>query len=112
MDILTAHAADLLAAVDSQAIDTSRYEEMSLADLPRGASATVAGVSPSALAEDGDLVRRLIEIGFVAGEPVRVVAHGVPGREPVAVRLGTSTFALRRFEAQYVRVYREGAPRS
>jgi ferrous iron transport protein A len=110
MDILTARAADLLAAVDSPEIDTSR--QISLADLPRGASATVVGVLPSSMAEDRDLVRRLIEIGFVAGEPVRVVAHGVPGREPVAVRLGTSTFALRRFEAEYVRVYREGAARS
>ena len=41
-----------------------------------------------------------------------MIAHGVPGREPVAVRLGSTTFALRRFEAEYVRVYREGAARS
>ena len=66
MDILTARAAGLLAAVDSPAIDNSR--QTSLADLPRGILATVAGVLPSAMAEDADLVRRLIEIGFVPGE--------------------------------------------
>jgi ferrous iron transport protein A len=83
----------------------------SLADLPRGACAIVQSVGAAMLAEDTDLVRRLIEIGFVPGEKVRVIAHGVPGREPVAVRLGGTTFALRRFEAEYIRVVREGATR-
>jgi ferrous iron transport protein A len=54
---------------------------------------------------DVDLVRRLVEIGFVPGEPVHVVAVGHPGREPLAVRVGRSTFALRRGEAQRVRVH-------
>jgi Fe2+ transport system protein FeoA len=36
----------------------------------------------------------------------------MPGHEPVAVRLGSTTFALRRFEAEYVRVVTEGAPRT
>jgi ferrous iron transport protein A len=77
---------------------------ISLADLPRGTDATVAEVLAPALPEDGPLVLRLIEIGFVPGEPVRIVAQGFPGREPIAVRLGGTTFALRRFEADYIRV--------
>jgi ferrous iron transport protein A len=108
MDILTARGAGLLAAATFEA---SSAAEASLADLPRGVKGVVTRVGPSLLEEDADLVRRLIEIGFVPGEEVRVIAHGVPGREPVAVRLGTTTFALRRFEAEYVHVQREGATR-
>ncbi len=54
--------------------------------------------------EGGDIGLRLVELGFVEGEPLRVVAHGFPGREPIAVRIGSTTFALRRFEADHVLV--------
>lgn len=54
--------------------------------------------------EGGDIGLRLAELGFVAGEPLRVVAQGYPGREPIAVRIGNTTFALRRFEADHVLV--------
>ena len=47
--------------------------------------------------EGGDIGLRLLELGFVEGESLRVVAHGYPGREPLAVRIGSTTFALRRF---------------
>jgi ferrous iron transport protein A len=49
-----------------------------------------------------ELLRRLAEIGFIPGERVRVMTRGWPGGTPVAVRVGTSTFALRRIEAQSV----------
>lgn len=55
-------------------------------------------------AEGGDIGLRLLELGFVEGETLRVVAHGFPGREPLAVRIGNTTFALRRFEADHVLV--------
>ena len=77
---------------------------ISLCDLARGACATVADVMRPPAGEDHDVVLRLIEIGFVPGERVRVIAHGFPGREPIAVRVGDATFALRRFEADYIRV--------
>ncbi len=55
---------------------------------------------------------RLFEIGFIDGERVRVVARGYPGGEPLAVRVGDTMFALRRFEAERVLVTPvcEGAP--
>jgi ferrous iron transport protein A len=56
--------------------------------------------------EGGDIGLRLLELGFVEGESLRVVAHGYPGREPLAVRIGSTTFALRRFEAEHVLVVR------
>jgi len=76
---------------------------MKLADLATGARARVVSVS----AADGaapDMGRRLAELGFLPGEAVRIVARGLVAREPIAVRIGTGTFALRLFEAACIRV--------
>ncbi len=54
--------------------------------------------------EGGEIGLRLLELGFVEGELLRVIAHGYPGHEPIAVRIGNTTFALRRFEADHVLV--------
>ncbi|WP_256734953.1 FeoA family protein [Variovorax sp. dw_954] len=77
---------------------------MSLDQLPMNQWATVVDLTLPDAAEDRELVLRLTEIGFVPGEAVRIVAAGVPGREPIAVRLGHTTFALRRHEASFIRV--------
>ena len=76
-----------------------------LSQLRTGADATVAEVLAPAHAQDRELALRLIEIGFLPGERLRVIARGQPGDEPIAVRLGATTFALRRFEAALVRVH-------
>lgn len=58
-----------------------------------------------------DLVsRRLRELGFVAGEEVRIVARGPFGAEPLLVQVGYTRFALRRSEAARVRVALPGGP--
>ncbi len=73
--------------------------------LPLGVHAHVVGLrSTQDTPEAKELALRLREIGFMAGEPVKVIAHGHPGREPIAVRIGGTTFALRRFEAEQVLV--------
>ena len=61
--------------------------------------------SPTAAPE---WARWLDEIGFIAGEQVMLMARGALGGDPLVVRVGTSTFALRRAEAACVRV--EAAP--
>ena len=48
--------------------------------------------------------RWLEELGFIPGEPVAVLARGVPGGDPLVVRVGESTFALRRAEARCIEV--------
>jgi len=48
--------------------------------------------------------RWLEEIGFIVGESVMLMARGLPGGDPLVVRIGQSTFALRRAEAACVRV--------
>jgi ferrous iron transport protein A len=75
-----------------------------LDELPSHQWATVLDVVRSADAEGQELALRLTEIGFVPGEAVRIVASGLPGREPLAVRLGHTTFALRRHEAALIHV--------
>lgn len=80
------------------------HAPMTLMDLAIGTPARVRGLRPGDGTEKRELVQRLLEIGFVEGEPVRIVACGHPGREPVAVRIGGTTFALRRFEAERVLV--------
>jgi ferrous iron transport protein A len=49
-----------------------------------------------------DLERRLLEIGFVEGAPIRVLHEGPIRGDPIAVRIGEATVALRRAEADYV----------
>ncbi len=58
-------------------------------------------------AQDDDarsVTLRLLEIGFLPGESVRVIANGFPGHDPLAVRVGHTTFALRSHEAALVQV--------
>jgi ferrous iron transport protein A len=49
--------------------------------------------------------RWLEEIGFIVGEQVMLMARGMPGGDPMVVRVGHSTFALRRAEAACVHVF-------
>ena len=70
--------------------------------LPLGAPHVVTEVSAPAHAPEWS--RWLEEIGFIPGERVALLARGVPGGDPLVVRVGLSTFALRRAEAACVRV--------
>ena len=78
--------------------------EISLCELERNVPARISRIATPDTADEQHIVLRLIEIGFLPGESVRVVAHGHPGREPIAVRLGHATFALRRHEAGFIHV--------
>jgi len=75
-----------------------------LDQLPCQAPAEVLGMNISEDAADRGVALRLLEIGFLPGERVKVIAHGFPGHDPLAVRIGHSTFALRRHEAALVQV--------
>jgi ferrous iron transport protein A len=76
--------------------------------LAAGTGGTVVHLAAAQLGDAGGAVaRRLMELGFVPGEPVRVLKRGMPGGEPLAVRVGDSTFALRRFEAALISIQPE-----
>jgi ferrous iron transport protein A len=76
---------------------------VSLAALAPGTIARVVGVG-SGTAALSALERRLLEFGFVHGEQVEILTEARPGRDPFVVRVGHTTLALRRREAQSVRV--------
>ncbi|UHQ18518.1 ferrous iron transport protein A [Lysobacter sp. KIS68-7] len=77
---------------------------MRLTDLPRRIAAAVERVDDH-IPNDA-IARRLRELGFVAGEPVEVLAAGPIGAEPLLVQVGFTRFALRRAEADRVVVRR------
>ena len=75
---------------------------MRLSELDKGQAATVIRVDDVA---PGDAIAgRLRDLGFVNGEPIRVVAQGPIGADPVVVQIGFTRFALRRAEAARVAV--------
>lgn len=71
--------------------------------LPVRATATIRQVQ-SAGHDGGALKRRLMELGFVPGERVQVLRRVFFGRGPLAVRVGTSTFAMRKLESSLIEV--------
>lgn len=78
--------------------------DIGLDQLPHRQFATVVRLMPAGDAEDREVLLRLLEIGFLPGEPVRMMARGFPGNDPLAVRVGHTTFALRSHEAALIRV--------
>ena len=83
---------------------TAATGECSLADLPLRTDAWVHMLHMVVVGHEHGVLLRLLEIGFLPGEPVRVVARAAAGGDPLAVRVGCTTFALRRCEAALVRV--------
>ena len=80
-----------------------------LSDLPDGVHATVTQVCANGAGMAPQHLRRLSELGFLPGESVQVLHRGPGGREPLAVRVGDTLFALRLQEARCIRVA-PGAP--
>lgn len=84
------------------------HQGLHLALMRKGDCATVTGLASTVGAEALATKTRLWELGFATGEKVRVVAESFPGGDPMAVRLGNTTFALRRHEAAMIHVVRSG----
>ena len=95
------------------ALDSARSENdagsapaRTLEQLGKGEHATVLGINPSAAFGSLDtlVTRRLWELGFLPGAQISVVGFGLLSRDPIAVKIGGTKFALRRAEAQKVQV--------
>ena len=72
---------------------------VSLSSLRKGARGTVADVRDDAQSLGDEarstVSRRLLELGFIPGEAFEVIGEVWPGGDPMAVRLGSTLFALR-----------------
>lgn len=90
-------------------MSNSPLQPIALAQLRTGQVATVLGLLDSTGLDAGrdasqSLLARLRDLGFVPGARCEVMARMWLGGDPMAVRIGGSTFALRRAEAAAVRV--------
>lgn len=84
---------------------TDAHSAQAISTLDRVPLATAFVIHEVAYPEDRrSWNQRLEELGFLPGERVLVLTRGRPGGDPLAVRVGHSTFALRRVEAACVRV--------
>lgn len=90
--------------MSSSRLPSARLPSARLSDLANGAQATVLGVSAQSPQVDAHTLRRLAELGFLPGEPVQVLRRGPGGREPLAVQVGETLFALRLVEAQCIEI--------
>ena len=82
----------------------SPFATRSLDLLPDGGRGIVARVVSASTDIDAVALRRLGELGFLPGEPVQLMRRGPGGREPLAVVIGETMFALRLLEAQCIEV--------
>ncbi len=78
--------------------------------LDRHQAATILGLHPPlGHAPNSNVTSRLAELGFLPGESVSVLRRGPGGREPLAVQVGDTVFALRALEAACIEVHCGGA---
>jgi ferrous iron transport protein A len=80
---------------------------VALTQLANGQRGVIARVQAVGDLVDAATVQRLNELGFLPGEPVRLLQRGPGGREPIAVLVGDTLFALRWVEARCIDVHAE-----
>lgn len=88
-------------------INPAMSEVITLDAAPLGEEFEVVGINFKSAPKDWGVW--LEEIGFTEGEPCVVLQRAALGGDPIAVRVGVSTFALRLAEASCVQVKRRGA---
>lgn len=73
--------------------------------MPARSRATIHSlVEPAGHVGGPGVAQRLTELGFSPGEAVTVLRRGPGGREPIAVQIGDTLFALRSLEAACIQV--------
>ena len=103
-DTLTA-SRDVLPENDA-CVQASSAPTRTLEQLGKGEHAIVVGVNTSLAfgSLDALVTRRLWELGFLPGAQISIVGFGLLKRDPIAVKIGSTKFALRRAEAQKILV--------
>jgi ferrous iron transport protein A len=96
--LIHTHCMDVAAAPADIALDPGY---VSLSALAPGSSGLVVAVGTPNSSMSA-LERRLLELGFISGEQFEIVAEAWPGHDPFVVRIGATTLALRRREAESI----------
>lgn len=73
-----------------------------LGNLPTGKAALIDAFSDEP--SNQDVIERLREIGFSEGLEVEFLHRSLTSKGPIAIRVGSATVALRRTEANLVKV--------
>ena len=89
---------DAIAAPGGVVLEPGHVSLSALSPGATGVIVTVGAQSESLTPLD----RRLLEFGFCSGEQVEILAETRPGRDPFVVRVGNTTLALRRREAEHI----------
>ncbi len=69
-----------------------------LGKFPKGKKGKIVALAPNGL------LTRFLELGFLEGESVEVVHEAPFGKDPLAVRVRGTLFAMRRCEADNIEV--------
>ncbi|MBL4787495.1 MAG: ferrous iron transport protein A [Kordiimonadaceae bacterium] len=77
---------------------------VSLGSLKPGACGVVNAFGDAPDQTTADMIDRLREIGFGEGLKVELLHQSLFGKDPIAVRVGTMTVALRRKEANLIKI--------
>ncbi|HEY6529032.1 MAG TPA: FeoA family protein [Cellvibrionaceae bacterium] len=74
----------------------------SLAECSKGQQVLLVELSANPAFGDQDLAvtARMKSLGFVPGAQLKVIGYGLFGRDPLAIQVNGTKFALRRAEAQ------------
>ena len=84
---------------------TPTTADRSVDQMAARSSATILRlVEPGEVKSALGIVSRLAELGFLPGETVTILRRGPGGREPIAVQIGETVFALRSIEAACIEV--------
>jgi len=94
-----------MALLDAMVADNQQAQWTCLGHAPRGFRGCIHAIMVDDRLSDlpeGELERRLIELGFIEGAMVEILHQGIFGRDPIAVRVNDATIALRRREAMAI----------
>ncbi|PCI61364.1 MAG: hypothetical protein COB37_08385 [Kordiimonadales bacterium] len=83
---------------------SKQIDLVSLGGLKPGACGVVNAFGAAPDQVTADMIDRLREIGFAEGLKVELLHQSLFGKDPIAVRIGTMTVALRRKEANLIKV--------
>lgn len=100
-------AAAGLSVVESDEDDRVHEPTGRLSDLPLGESAEIVAISRACRGLER---RRLMDLGIVPGTAISAVMRS-PSGDPVAYRIRGTTIAIRRRQAENIRIRREAASR-